>query len=191
MIIAPSSKQLNILILYSDGTSGHKTKRAFDRFLNKIDPVGSGREQWLDYRLWRLDLLKQPEIQTLASRDVAAAVMVVVAVGQNLTGWDVFKNWARGWPVGRRAARRAMVAFQPDSEISDPAATHSVAFLRQLADQKGMDMVTNHPTVACATQSLPLETPVPTGGRQPLSQSTIPSTEQYNHEFFFSWRHNE
>jgi hypothetical protein len=187
MHIPLSSHKVNILILYSDATSGRNATWAFNRILNKIDLDVSDRGRWLEYRLWRLDLLKQPEIQTLASRDVAAADMVVVTVGKNETGWDVFEHWAQSWPSPRRAARRALVAFH-DGEISSPAAAHSVEFLRQLADHKGMDLVTNHLDVACAARSLPLErkempleAPRLAGTGKALAEPTFAIVKHYKH----------
>ncbi|MBL9168839.1 MAG: helix-turn-helix domain-containing protein [Verrucomicrobiales bacterium] len=145
-------EKLKVLILYSDRISGHEAMRTCDHALKQLD-----KDHWFEFRLWRMDMLDQRDIRTHASRDVAAADMIVVTVDDERACSETFQRWARSWPAPQRGARRALVAFQPGGGAVALSASGCVDFLRELAAQRGMDLLNNHPPGASTPRAIPAQ----------------------------------
>lgn len=145
-------EKLKILILYSDRISGHEAMRACDHALKQLD-----KDHWFEFRLWRMDMLDQRDIRAQASRDVAAADMIVVTVDDERACSETFQRWAKSWPAPQRGARRALVAFQPAGGAMALSASGCVNFLRELAAQRGMDLLNNHLPGASSPRALPVQ----------------------------------
>jgi hypothetical protein len=180
----PVPDKLRVLILYADRTSGHEAKRACDRVLNELHQAETDREHWLEFRLWRMDLLEHPDIRAQASREVAAADLIVVTVDDNRGLSESFRLWAQSWPVPRPVSPRALVAFHTGEAIGAISASPTAEFLRQLAEQKGMHLVSDHSSAASVVHPLPVESteaqeeaPVPGATAGPRDPLAFPQSE--------------
>jgi hypothetical protein len=194
MKATPAPRKLHVLILYSDRISGQEAMRACDHVLRQIDHE-RGDEHWFEFRLWRLDLLDQRDIRAQATRDVAESDIIVVSVADERACSESFQRWAKNWPAPRQSTRRALVAFQPSAAASP--SSRSVDLLRELAVEKGMDLISPEPRGASTARALPVQCKEPS----PEPQGPLPAPTrraEFTHHFlgaanpgFRGWGINE
>jgi hypothetical protein len=188
----PTPDKLRIVILYSDRNNGHEAMRACDRAVK-----GFQDEDCFEIRLWRLDLLDNPNIRDEANRDVAAADMVVVSVGDVCACLESFQRWAQQWPAAQRGTRRALVSFRSGANGGSKSASRTENFLQDLAQRKGMDFLCNHSPSDSSPGALPAqgnaarqEPPVPKPMPESRAEFARASVEQTN-PTFRRWGINE
>lgn len=132
------SETLNVVLLYSDRASVAPAVAALQRVQDSLsDP------DFMNLRLWRLDLLERaPELREAIDDEVVAANMIVVPTDDRSVCSEAFRSWAEKWPARSNEESCSLVGFQARRESISPV-DENIQWLRELAAQKGMDFLVN------------------------------------------------
>jgi hypothetical protein len=123
-----------VTIFYPDARSGARLVGALRRAVR-----GLGAMKWLDPRPWRLDVLRWPEAQAEASRDVASSRIVVVPAEPASAGAEFFRRWMECWAAGLEERRLLLVPRRGAAASTAPGIRQFVQWLQAMAAKKGMD----------------------------------------------------
>jgi len=161
------ARKITVTVFYPDAISGSQWIEAIRRVLWEL-----GEGDTLDPRPWRLDILRWPEMQAQALRDIAASAVVIVPADEAYAGSEFFQDWTERWPQAVGGERLLLVTRLGDSPLLDPFLT----WLRQLAVKKGMDfadtqaLVEKSPGISVHGQTTP-STSTQTQGLAPASET--------------------
>ncbi|MDB6110317.1 MAG: right-handed parallel beta-helix repeat-containing protein [Pedosphaera sp.] len=131
---ARAASGLEVLIAYDDLDAGMHAKDLCDRLGQQLNPVCK-----LNIRLWRLSMLKIPEVMQTAAREAARAALIIVAASGKENLPSPVKTWM-GMVIGaKNGAGGALVAQFHGVARTVKKLTPAYAYLKRIARGAGMD----------------------------------------------------
>jgi ribosome-associated translation inhibitor RaiA len=134
MAAADDGGHMVVTLFYPDARSGAHLVGALRRAARAL-----GELEALDPRPWRLDVLRWPEMQAEATRDVASSRIVVVPAEPASAGAEFFQRWMESWSAAQDGSRLLLVPSRRGGGSLAPRIRRFVQWLQALAAQKGMD----------------------------------------------------
>lgn len=135
----PGLDRITVLACYDTRASGHQAMELMNRFNRRPDlPVR------LDVRLWRWDVLAQPEIGEALAADIEDADLLVVVQAGDEEATDDLLGLVRGWSESHRGTEAALLMFQTGRDGPGPLART----LHQLVQAHGLAMLNGAGTSA-------------------------------------------
>lgn len=123
-------------MVYEDFLTGARIKRAFDRLLSRI---GDGADFQLG--LCRFDLLRDPELNTRATDEAAAADIVVISTHGQVDPPVEVKSWLCRWFEKREDKPAALVISLDQDGRTTAAGNRLLTGLRSQAAAAGVDLI--------------------------------------------------
>ena len=127
------SRKMTVTVFYPDAQAGAYLVKSVQGALQ-----AAGDKDTLDPRPWRLDILSWPEMQVQAMRDIATSEMILVPVDYSYACSPFFRFWAETWP-DPTCGPCLLLALRGRVSESAPSIQAFLAWLKRLADRKGMD----------------------------------------------------
>jgi hypothetical protein len=125
---------LDVLIAYDDLNAGKHAKDLCDRLGQQLNPGCK-----LNIRLWRLSVLKIPEMMEAAAREAARAALIIVAASGKENLPSPVKTWM-GMVIGaKHGAGGALVAQFHGIARTFKKLAPAYAYLKRIAHGAGMD----------------------------------------------------
>lgn len=128
--------QLELLLIYEDGPTAQRAKRAVEAVLST--PEVNARPR---FHLWRFDVLNDLQISARAAQEAAAADILVVAMhGRNRLASQAEAH-LKQWVNLKRAKPRALVISLDAGVKPQAAANMTLSELRSAADRNGVSVM--------------------------------------------------
>lgn len=139
-MVSPASSigpdRITVLACYDTMASGREAMELMDRFNRRPDlPVR------LDVRLWRWDVLAQPEVGEVLAGDVRDADLLVVVQAGNGDSPDDLVGLVRDWSEAHRGSEAALLVLQTGRDGPGPLART----LHQLVQAHGLAVLNGGP----------------------------------------------
>jgi hypothetical protein len=92
---------------------------------------------------WHFALFRHESLRELAVREADAAAMIVISLHGNNELPPTVKSWVEGWPARPHRGQAALVTLVGPEEEGWPERQPQVAYLRQMAEHRGLDFLCN------------------------------------------------
>lgn len=125
---------VRILIVYEDMFTGQKARLVAEQLVGSLGP---------DYKcepsLWKFDVLKVPDISAIAAVEARQADLIVFAAREGKDLGDEVKQWIQNWLPFKQKGDSCIVALLVREEKSFASASPLYAYLRKIAEKRGLD----------------------------------------------------
>jgi hypothetical protein len=119
----------NVVLAYDEYSDGIRAKEFFEALAHD-----HGKLFQFSCHLWKFELLREPRLFNVASRDASRADMVVLAIHQSQELPAEVRRWIERWLPSKQADSCALVVLLGDQPEPTVSATTCRATLRQLAE---------------------------------------------------------
>jgi hypothetical protein len=128
--------EISVLLIYEDGSTGLRAKRALDHVLNQREVMAEGR-----FHVWGMDLLRNRDCQAEATREALHAdIIVVSAHGPNRLVPEAeacLKRW-----MGLKRGRPCALVLSLDTDAKPPGESNPALLgLRAEAARNGLTVL--------------------------------------------------
>jgi hypothetical protein len=125
--------RFNVVIAYEDFAAGRHAQLTCDILARNLE-----RELTLDSQMWKFDVLGNPQLREMATRDAAEADLIMIATrGEGDLPREV-KVWIDDW-TGRLCNAMALVKLTDRNRGCGPDDDMIRAYLESVARRTGMD----------------------------------------------------
>lgn len=132
---AGGTLRLDVFLAYEDFQCGIRARRCLDRILKRL-----GCSAAANLVLWRLGLLNNPELRTIAEGEAASCDVVLLSMHCSLSLAGTTRAWMEAWLEQHADGAGALgVLLDLDSQ-RDPYETDMLAFLERAARRHSVEM---------------------------------------------------
>ena len=138
----PTAADWIAVIVYDDTRAGRRAMLALDDVVHKL-----GRKERLHPRLWRFDLLEDPDWRAAATAEAAEAGLLIISASGKGALPAAVQHWVHDW-LGQGRGTAALAALLGPADDPDPLDSPRVQLLRSAAKAAELGFFASAPTAA-------------------------------------------
>ncbi|MEI2723390.1 MAG: response regulator [Verrucomicrobiota bacterium] len=158
--VPPSSPDADwvVVIVYDDTRAGRRAVLTLDAVVHKL-----GGKKRLHPRLWRFDLLEDPDWRAAATAEADHAGLLILSASCKGALPATVQRWVRGWLDQRRGSAAALAALLGPADDADALDSPRVQRLRNTVEAAGLSFFAPEPAPPNQVKlaSHPLSVPSP------------------------------
>jgi hypothetical protein len=143
----------SVVVVYEDTGTRERAMAVCDHLI---------KEFWanieFEFHWWRTDFLQDPELAGDATRTAAAAQFVIFCPSGKAEWSPAVSEWAERWARQRGEQPGALVDLSERAAVPSTIAFHKATFLSKIAQQAGMDYLSEDPWTTANALKDSLET---------------------------------
>ena len=125
--------QFNVVIAYEDFAAGLHAQETCDFLARNLE-----RELTLDSQMWKFDVLGNPKLREMATRDAAEADLIMISTHGDGDLPQEVKDWIDEW-TGQLSSAIALVKLTDRNPCCHPDDDVIRSYLQSVAQRAGMD----------------------------------------------------
>jgi hypothetical protein len=147
-----SKQQFTVVIAYSDVETARRGKEVHDRLLQDL-----GDECSFKLHLWKFDVLNDPALRALATKDAIDANILIISTNNNRELPKAVRSWVSSSLKQKEDFPAALIALLEGEEKSDASPVGK--FLREQAEEHHLDFFSSNPHHSGARSIQPEQPP--------------------------------